>query len=187
MPCALEYGNFTTIRISNFVRMLRLTIPLLLLAVSVVDSDAFFLPSPTTLAFSSKLFVLDPRHPMNDDDLPRRSFLSSIIGGGFLLSGLPALADDDESFASIAARAALLSSDVGEKMPLASPKSDDPRTAYNFSLPVAGEILQFQDIVHQQYSDDGRAKVKAILVINMKEDDPIARKDIPELISLASK
>lgn len=31
------------------------------------------------------------------------------------------------------------------------------------------------------------AKVKAILVVNMKQDDPIARKNIPELISLASK
>jgi hypothetical protein len=104
-----------------------------------------------------------------------------------LLSGQPALAEDEESFATIAARAAQLSSEVGENTPLASPKSDDPRTAYDFSLPVAGEILPFQDIIRQQYNSEGRAKVKAILVINMKEDDPIARKDIPELISLASK
>jgi hypothetical protein len=121
------------------------------------------------------------------DTQPRRSFLSSIIGAGMLLSGQPALAEDEESFATIAARAAQLSSEVGENTPLASPKSDDPRTAYDFSLPVAGDILPFQDIIRQQYNSEGRAKVKAILVINMKEDDPIARKDIPELISLASK
>jgi hypothetical protein len=29
--------------------------------------------------------------------------------------------------------------------------------------------------------------VKAILVVNMKQDDPIARKNIPELIELSQK
>mmetsp|Transcript_41529 Transcript_41529/g.117608 ORF Transcript_41529/g.117608 Transcript_41529/m.117608 type:complete len:331 (-) Transcript_41529:151-1143(-) len=119
----------------------------------------------------------------------RRSFLSSFLGGALLLSGFPAVsaAEDDETFASIAARAAKLSSDVGERSPQVVPKSDDPRTAYDFSLPVAGETLQFRDIVHQQTDTEGRSKVKAILVVNMKEDDPIARKDIPEFMSLASK
>lgn len=117
----------------------------------------------------------------------RRSFLSSIVGGCVLLSSVPVFAEEEESFASIAARAAKLSSDVGEKTPLAAPKSDDPRTAYDFSLPVAGETVEFRDIVKQVYDDEGRSRVKAILVINMKEDDPIARKDIPELISLATK
>lgn len=127
----------------------------------------------------------------NDLSNRRRSFLSSVFGSGVILSGFPGLAlgaeGDDESFASIAARAAQLSSEVGGKSIAATPKSDDPRTAYDFTLPVAGEVMQFRDIVRQEYDSDGRAKVKAILVVNMKEDDPTARKDIPEFISLASK
>ena len=121
----------------------------------------------------------------------RRSLLLSVVGSGMVLSGFPSLAtansEDEESFASIAARAAQLSAEAGERTVAATPKSDDPRTAYDFSLPVAGETVQFRDIVRQSIGEDGRAKVKAILVVNMKEDDPIARKDIPELISLATK
>lgn len=119
----------------------------------------------------------------------RRSFLSSLIGASFVLGGLPSVsrAEDDESFASIAARAAQLSSNVGEQVPVAVPKSDDPRTAYDFSLPISGQTVDFKDIVHQTYNEEGRGKVKAILVVNMKEDDPTARKDIPEFISLAAK
>ncbi len=119
----------------------------------------------------------------------RRSFLSSLLGTGVIIAVSPGLAaaEEEESFASIAARAAQLSSDVGDKTIAATPKSDDPRTAYDFSLPVAGETVQFRDLVRQEYDSNGRAKVKAILVVNMKEDDPIARKDIPEFISLASK
>lgn len=127
------------------------------------------------------------------DDLcgQRRSLLLSVVGSGVVLSGFPSLAtasnEEEESFASIAARAVQLASEAGERTVAATPKSDDPRTAYDFSLPVAGETMLFRDIVRQSISDEGRAKVKAILVVNMKEDDPIARKDIPELISLASK
>jgi hypothetical protein len=134
---------------------------------------------------------LEPTLDCIDAGARRRSVLSSLFGGALLVSGFPAVsaaaAEDDETFASIAARAAILSSDVGESKPQAVAKSDDPRTAYDFSLPVAGETIQFQDLVHQQYNSDGRATLKAILVVNMKEDDPTARKDIPEFISLASK
>lgn len=119
----------------------------------------------------------------------RRSFLSNLLGASFVLGGLPTVskAEEEESFASIAARAAQLSSTVGEQVPVAVPKSDDPRTAYDFSLPVSGQTVDFKDIVHQTYNEEGRGKVKAILVVNMKEDDPTARKDIPEFISLAAK
>lgn len=119
----------------------------------------------------------------------RRSFVSSILGSGLVLVGFPrrSQAEEEESFASIAARAAQLSSEVGEKTTQVVQKSDDPRTAYDFDLPVGGETLKFGDIVHQEYDAQGRARVKAILVVNMKEDDPIARKDIPEFMSLASK
>jgi hypothetical protein len=132
----------------------------------------------------------DNSEPSIDSGIPRRSVLSSVFGGALLVSGFPAVsaaAEDDESFAAIQERAKRLSSDVGERTPQAVAKSDDPRTAYDFSLPVAGNTLPFQDIVHQEYNSDGRAKLKVVLVVNMKEDDPIARKDIPEFISLASK
>jgi hypothetical protein len=54
----------------------------------------------------------------------------------------------------------------------------------DFTVPVAGEIVSFGDLVKQ---NEAKTKVKAILVVNIKQDDPIARKNIPEFISLASK
>ena len=148
--------------------------------------------STSIAAVKDSAFSEPTQHDSIDVGASRRSILFSMCAGALsALSGYPAasLADpgDDESFASIAARAAKLSSDVGDRTPQVTIKSDDPRTAYDFTLPVAGETLQFRDIVHQQVDSDGRSKVKAILVVNMKEDDPIARKDIPELMSLASK
>ncbi|KAG7362416.1 glutathione peroxidase [Nitzschia inconspicua] len=123
----------------------------------------------------------------------RRDFFQAILGSGFVGMSLvgsasSALADDEEeSFASIAARASKLSTEVGEKASVMSANDGDTRTAYDFELPVSGESVSFKDIVRQSLDEDGRSKVKAILVVNMKEDDPIARKDIPEFISLASK
>jgi hypothetical protein len=61
-------------------------------------------------------------------------------------------------------------------------KSADSRTAYDFSLPVAGIQTPFQDIIRNQNNT-----VKAVLVVNIKQDDPVARKNIPELIALAAK
>jgi hypothetical protein len=121
----------------------------------------------------------------------RRAFVSSICTAGLLLSTTsePAFADDgaeEESFASIAARASKLSGEVGEATPV-QPMTDDNRTAYDFSLPMSGVEVPFKNIVRQEYNEEGRAKLKAILVVNMKEDDPTARKDIPEFISMASK
>ena len=76
---------------------------------------------------------------------------------------------------------------------------------------MVGEAVPFDQLIRQEFTEvktenvvkvkneDGSegtstvvdvkkdAKVKAILVVNMKQDDPIARKNIPELISLASK
>ena len=170
-------------------------LPLALLCTAITTNGFVTMdPVPRVGSLSSNaLFALVEDSADNVDDFsgPRRSLLLSVVGSGMVLSGFsnPASAsnDDDESFASIAARAAQLSSQVGETTVAATPKSDDPRTAYDFSLPIAGEAMPFRDIVRQSISEGGRAKVKAILVVNMKEDDPIARKDIPELISLASK
>ena len=131
----------------------------------------------------------------------RRSFLQKVIsgivaGGSSVIS--PVLADDStvnggeesESFASIAARASKLSSEAADAGPATVTSSaDDSRTAYEFTLPVSGESVTFDQLIKQTYDEEtGRPnKVKAILVVNMKEDDPVARKDIPELISLAAK
>ena len=149
-------------------------------------SPKFRASAETTIA-SVEESAVETEH--GEDLNCRRSFLTGILCSGLLLSGLPSIAGaaEEESFASIALRAVQLSSETGENTAPVAPNSDDPRTAYDFSLPVAGETIQFQEIVHQQYDSDGRGKVKAILVVNMKEDDPVARKDIPELMSLASK
>merc|ERR1712238_430783 len=64
----------------------------------------------------------------------------------------------------------------------------DTRTAYDFGLPISGISIPFKEIIKQEINDEsGQSKVKVILVSNMKEDDPVARKDIPEFISLAAK
>ena len=114
------------------------------------------------------------------------------IGGGLLSTSFPAVADDDEeeTFASIAKRAASLSSDIAERSPavvVVVSKTGDDRIAYDFSVPMYGEDVPLKKIVHQEYDGEGSAKLKAILVVNMKEDDPVARKDIPEFIALAAK
>lgn len=81
---------------------------------------------------------------------------------------------------------------------------DDKRTIYDFTLPVSGVEKNIADLVGQTFEtqstsnsgDEGAAvgdgiklgsKVKAILVVNIKQDDPLARKNIPELIELANK
>jgi hypothetical protein len=98
--------------------------------------------------------------------------------------------DDDEQldFSTIASRAAKISQALEEEIESSAAPAPKPipdgRTAYDFALPVAGETVSFGDLVKQ---DDAKSKVKAVLVVNIKQDDPIARKNIPEFISLASK
>jgi glutathione peroxidase-family protein len=141
-----------------------------------------------------------PKHGHNDN---RRDFLKSAcetatntvawtwLGSQLIGSAGPAMAaqEEEESFASIAARASKLSYEVGERTSVISANDGDTRTAYDFELPIAGEPMSFGDIVQQPANEEGgeRSKVKVILMVNMKEDDPVARKDIPEFISLASK
>ena len=130
----------------------------------------------------------------------RRSFLQKVISGivaGSSAVVSPVFADestddggDSESFASIAARASKLSKEAADSGPVTVASSgDDSRTAYDFTLPVSSETVTFGELIKQTYDEEtGRPnKVKAILVVNMKEDDPVARKDIPELIALAAK
>jgi len=90
---------------------------------------------------------------------------------------------------------------------LAQTIKEDKRTIYDFTLPVNGKSREVAELVGQTFGDgdggdgwtDGGeedvnasegvlgTRVKAILVVNIKQDDPIARKNIPELIALSSK
>jgi len=125
----------------------------------------------------------------------RKAFIASIVASATVATGFVNNAyAEDEGFESIAARAAnmakiaVLEEDVRTQQKQI--ESNDPRSAYDFDLPVAGDAIKFADLIKQEFTDvdDKReTKVKAILVVNMKQDDPLARKNIPELISLASK
>eukprot|EP00557_Chaetoceros_sp_GSL56_P013166 CAMPEP_0176483554 /NCGR_PEP_ID=MMETSP0200_2-20121128/3982_1 /TAXON_ID=947934 /ORGANISM="Chaetoceros sp., Strain GSL56" /LENGTH=304 /DNA_ID=CAMNT_0017879967 /DNA_START=166 /DNA_END=1080 /DNA_ORIENTATION=- len=136
----------------------------------------------------------------------RKEFLTSIVSSATLASTLVvgqspvAAVEQDEGFESIAARAASMAIKVEaeeeKKKELQAKIDADPRTVYDFSLPIAGNEVPFADLIKQEfYNVEGGdstevkkdVKVKAILVVNIKQDDPIARKNIPELISLATK
>lgn len=113
----------------------------------------------------------------------RRDLFSAIL----LLPTL-AVADDNESFESIAARANLMSKDIDRKTTVEATKNPTSgKSAYDFALPVEGQPVNLKDLIRQEFNDEVGAKVKAILVVNIKQDDVVARKTIPELISLAAK
>ena len=146
---------------------------------------------------------------------PRRDVLTSLLNAGCVLlytSSSEAGAavtptDDDESFASIAERANKMSKEMDAINPqsqrrMASDSTLRPtnQTIYDFSLPIAGTPTPLADIIRQEFSskkvtipsknetvDYKDVKVKAIIVVNIKQDDPVARKAIPELIALAAK
>ena len=145
---------------------------------------------------------------LDSDIKSRRAFLS-VSGGlatGLYVNGLVANADDSddgESFASIAARASKILKEVEaeekaeeEVIKEKASKYFDSRTVYDFKVPMAGEDVSFGDVIRQEFNEEKNengevikksVKCKAILVVNLKQDDPIARKDIPEFISMAAK
>jgi len=103
--------------------------------------------------------------------------------------------DENESFASIAERANKISKQVDKQATVAAMSSSSStssgrksdKTAYDFTLPVEGKDVPFKDLIRQEVSDEDGPRVRAVVVVNMKQDDPISRKTIPELISLATK
>ena len=135
----------------------------------------------------------------------RKAFLASIVtsSAALVATSFAEGAYADEDFESIAARAAKMAKTVEVEEQAAKQQKQmefDPRSAYDFELPIAGNSIPFSELIRQEFTDvevhgdaEGEvkvkreAKVKAVLVVNMKQDDPIARKNIPELISLASK
>mmetsp|Transcript_19144 Transcript_19144/g.28675 ORF Transcript_19144/g.28675 Transcript_19144/m.28675 type:complete len:295 (+) Transcript_19144:144-1028(+) len=135
----------------------------------------------------------------------RKAFLASIIGTTTATLSVGG-ASADEGFESIAARAANIAKIVEAEEAIKDQEKEneakiaDSRTVYDFSVPVAGVNVPFMDLIKQEFittelpgENEGevikntQAKVKAILVVNIKQDDPIARRNIPELISLAAK
>jgi len=136
----------------------------------------------------------------------RRTFLNS--GAAALLSmasfSQSAVADDGSSVESIASRAARLTKTVEdeqrnalEEAELASPTTVQPstspnadsRTIYDFDLPVNGLRNTMTELVGRK--DKGSSsdvkQPRVVLFVNIKQDDVVARKNIPELIALASR
>jgi hypothetical protein len=163
---------------------------------------AIFLVSPSrALAFTTPLGQKSLRQSFtclsahSSSPSPRRSFLASSTTLTLLIStqGLFAPAANADDFESIAARAAAVSAqivseensaaeaaqqDEERKSALRRQLSEDTRSIYDFELPVNGKDRSVSDLV-------GKAKV--VLVVNIKQDDPLARKNIPELIALADR
>ena len=135
----------------------------------------------------------------------RREFLSNSAAAlstaaAVALSALPVLADDGEETESVATRAARLSRTMeADELKAAQEKEarspttvtgmpSDTRTVYDFDLPVAGVKTPIRDIVRGTgKAADEADGPRAILFVNIKQDDVLARKNIPELIALASK
>lgn len=116
--------------------------------------------------------------------------IASFAGIASLSSGAAAAnAEEEGSYASIAERARQISKDMDKDETLAvqNTRTSD-KTAYDFTLPIEGKQVPFKDAIRQEISEEaGGAKVKAVLVVNIKQDDPVARKTVPELIALAAK
>jgi glutathione peroxidase-family protein len=126
----------------------------------------------------------------------RRDFLASLtslVPTAFVLFPGVGRAEEeasDDDFASLAARATRISKQVdvdATSAVLKSPRGSNEMSAYDFSLPVEGAVVPFRELIGQEFSADDGAKVKAIVVVNIKQDDPVARRTIPELIALATK
>lgn len=154
----------------------------LLLLSSFNNSNAFYSsPQQHLLNYSPKiLFAENPT--------PRRTFLTktSLILPSFL-STQPAKADDFELIATRAAAASPFVShskdvasleDASRQSELARQLKEDMRSIYDFDLPVNGKSRAVGDLI---------GEAKAILVVNIKQDDPLARKNIPELIALVDR
>ena len=163
-------------------------------------------PSPTALLLVTFLFLSTTIHQSNAfvtlkpnsppltiafaKEVPRRSLLATAAAllPATVTPRRTVAADDFESIASRAAAVsaqitseenAALAAQEERKSELARQLKDDSRTIYDFELPVSGKSKTTRELVGEG--------VKAILVVNIKQDDPLARKNIPELIALADR
>ncbi|KAL3803792.1 hypothetical protein ACHAWO_009198 [Cyclotella atomus] len=164
----------------NCSSMTPLGLTALLLLLLTAQSTAFAPPRTT----SSSPATLLSAH--SDQAMPRRTILARTIA----IALVPTASHADD-FESIAARAAAVSAQITQeeenanrleeerKMSLAKALKDDTRSIYDFELPVSGKSRGVKELVGDN--------VKAVLVVNIKQDDPLARKNIPELIALADR
>jgi len=133
------------------------------------------------------------------DALYRISILSQ---GLLVLAGNPynsASADETRdltTFESIAERASQLSPKAITTVSTDQIKQSSESTTetmalnkksiYDFEVPVSGKLVPVRDLVTREINGE-KKQPKAILVVNIKQDDPIARKNMPQLISLGSR
>ena len=164
-------------------------------------------------AISASSTCIDTEHDRRSF-LSRSGAAAWIAGAGIASVPGAALADDDSTDStseSIASRAARLSKVVAdeqtqalEEAEIASPTTvpsssssaeggggapADTRSMYDFALPMQGFDTPMTDLLgRSDKGDDGAKKQpKVVLFVNIKQDDVVARKNIPELIALASK
>jgi len=145
--------------------------------------------------------------------LSRSGAAAWIAGAGIASVPGAALADDDSTDStseSIASRAARLSKVVAdeqtqalEEAEIASPTTvpssssaeggggapADTRSMYDFALPMQGFDTPMTDLLGRsdKGGDGAKKQPTVVLFVNIKQDDVVARKNIPELIALASK
>lgn len=152
----------------------------LLLLSSFQNLSAFYSPPQQhLLCYSSK--TLSAENPT-----PRRTFLTTTLILPPFLSTQPAKADDFELISARAAASARLNEsnnialleDASRHSESTRKLKEDVKSIYDFDLPVNGNSRAVRDLI---------GEVKAVLVVNIKQDDPLARKNIPELIALVDR
>jgi glutathione peroxidase-family protein len=198
-------GAFTTLSPLVSVWSVSSSLSTTLAPTSTSDSSLLCLKQQLVRGGENEEADSNGRRELLNNNNNRRSFLStasSLVVPAAVASGVydPTWAfaaeetttAEDESFASIAARASSLSKEAGDRAVTSNMNAadGDTRTAYDFDLPIGGEPVRFEKIIRQSIDDQTGQRsstVRVILVVNMKEDDPIARKDIPELMSLAAR
>eukprot|EP00816_Leptocylindrus_hargravesii_P006874 CAMPEP_0196816540 /NCGR_PEP_ID=MMETSP1362-20130617/55918_1 /TAXON_ID=163516 /ORGANISM="Leptocylindrus danicus, Strain CCMP1856" /LENGTH=327 /DNA_ID=CAMNT_0042193923 /DNA_START=120 /DNA_END=1103 /DNA_ORIENTATION=- len=173
--------------------------------VSITGSNAFTFISSTSTLSRNKATSLEVLGNDSSEEAMQDRSRRVIVRDAAVLMGLVTapnvvLADDEEAFESIAAKAARMAKEVETEEAATKLESFekssiqttvDSRTIYDFSVPVANKDIPFAEFIDQKFPEgedlSERPRVKAILVVNIKQDDPLARKNIPEMITLAAK
>lgn len=156
---------------------------------SLGPSGIHRMPLLSSQSEDTRPFQLDRRQALSSGIGFTTAALATVLGGPGRAQAESPSTDD---FASIAARASQIQADLSQEATASASKNRSDKTAYDFDLPLQGRVTPLADIIQQQFPSDEEnttkgPKVKAIVVVNIKQDDPMARRTIPELISLAAK
>jgi hypothetical protein len=153
--------------------------------------------------FDNNNLFKEENHMKNRREALRRISLWSVIGlsQGAVVGGAAgnqnfATADETTgltTFESIAERASQLSpkatgstSDIQSRETTTDTAAPNKKSIYDFEVPVSGKQVPVRELVTREINGEVK-QPKAILVVNIKQDDPIARKNMPQLISLGSR